>query len=701
MTFHEYKQKFSISLTAQQEEAVLRADGKTLLLAVPGSGKTTVTVARLGYLIHCMGVPTSQLLTLTYSVASCRDMKSRYIKVFGEENVPEFRTINGICSIIIRHFERTTGRCAFRLSESERDSTDVIARLYHSILGEYPSPNDLRDIKSKITYVRNMLMTPKEIKAMRDVPDGFSDILDGFRRYKHENKIMDYDDQLEYAYIILRQYPDILSYFSDRFRYVSVDEAQDTSKLQHEIIKLLARKNGNIFMVGDEDQSIYGFRAAYPRALLDFEKTYPDAKVMFIEQNFRSTGEIVNSAKRLISNNTERRKKNMHTEKPQGGKIKTVVLSDYSEQASALLSDCRNALCSGETTAILFRNNESALPIINLLQKNGIPYACRENDALFFTGRAVSDMIKLLSFCNDPENTDALLELVPRLGCGLTSETRQKLQRAVYESAGNGLLDLVCREAENSGRGSKAQELRTVLCAQRDKSAYSAINTLYGETCFGRFLEKRCGDTQKLSVLLAIAKDCGGIGEFLERIDFLSECVKNHENPKGNCPVLSTVHSSKGLEFDNVIIIDARNGIFPAEAPTLFMSAEKRAALEEERRLFYVALTRAKKSVKIYVCRNEFSAPCEESLFLGEISDVSAKNTSSIPVRKRTIGKTAWTPVDLSAYKVGTRVLLGDNGSGVIKSLDGDIAKIKCGKETRTFNLTLGVKSNFIRLGKQ
>lgn len=339
MTFSEYKNKYSINLTKQQEQAVLCTQGQTLLLAVPGSGKTTVTVSRLGYLVHCLGVPVSQLLTLTYSVASCRDMKDRYIKLFGDENVPEFRTINGICSIIIRHFERATGRVAFTLSESEKESTRILMGLYLRYVGENPSPNDIRDIKSKITFARNMLMTTEDIAGSKDFPEGFSQIYDGFRLYKREHRIMDYDDQLEYAYTILRKYPNILGYFREKFRYISVDEAQDTSKLQHEIIKLLAGQCGNIFMVGDEDQSIYGFRAAYPQALLDFEKTYPDAAVMFIERNFRSTPQITQSAKKLIDNNSARRKKNMYTERPDGEPIKTVVLGDYEMQADALLSE--------------------------------------------------------------------------------------------------------------------------------------------------------------------------------------------------------------------------------------------------------------------------------------------------------------------------------------------------------------------------
>lgn len=696
MTFWEYKNKFSINLTKQQEEAVLRARGKTLLLAVPGSGKTTVTVARLGYLVHCEGVPTSQLLTLTYSVASCRDMKSRYIKLFGAENVPEFRTINGICSIIIRHFERVTGRRAFTLSESEKDSSRVLSALYLRYVGESPAQNDIRDIKSKITYARNMLMTNEEIRAAKDFPEHFAEIFEAFRDYKRQHRIMDYDDQLEYAYTILRKYPEILDFFRDKFRYISVDEAQDTSKLQHEIIGLLAGIYGNLFMVGDEDQSIYGFRAAYPQALLDFEKNYPDSKVLFIERNFRSTPQIVNGAQKLICNNRTRRKKNMYTEKPDGEPIKTVLISDYKNQSEALVQECRNACKTSETTAILFRNNESALPIINLMNQNNIPYSVRENDALFFTGKVISDILSILTFCENPERHDLILDLIPRLGCGLSSSSREIIQRASGRYPDTGIFTFICAEAEKHGRAKQANTLRETLELLRGKDAFTAIKTICDETCFGHFLERRLKEQIKLSVLYALATQCAGINDFLCKIEQLSEHVKRHENPEtAPCITLSTVHSSKGLEFDNVIIIDVRNGIFPSEVPSKYSSAEKRAFLEEERRLFYVALTRARKSVKIYVCEKEFGVPCEGSQFLDELFRLDAKKAA--PAKVRSFARPAWVPLDLSPYRVGTSVSLSDGSNGIIESLDGDIAKINVDGNIRGFNLTLAVKSGFIR----
>ncbi len=705
MSFEEYKSKYGLQgLTSQQEEAAKRVYGKTLLLAVPGSGKTTVTVARLGYMIKCLGIPSEQLLTLTYSVASCRDMRERYVSLFGDEDVPQFRTINGICAIIIRHYERIRNTTAFRLMESEGEGGEIIKKLCVSIRGEYPGPNEIKELKAKITYVRNMLLSDSEIENLKDMPERFLEILHAFRKYKRCARIMDYDDQLEYAYKILKGYPDILEYFCDKFRYISVDEAQDTSKIQHEIIRLLSSRHGNIFMVGDEDQSIYGFRAAYPQALLDFDKIYPDASVLFLEENFRSTGKIIGSAIRLISKNTERKRKNMVTTNPEGEDICTVKLSDYRDQARYLCDLCKGAVGSGETTAILYRNNDAALPLIDLLSRQGIPYKCRENDALFFTSFAVSDMLAMLEFCMDLENAELFTKLCPRLGLGLSASTGRSIAIRASRLGTSLLSELYDEVRGNKSREKKALELCSVIRNLSEKDAYLAIRTLYNHTCFGKFLDKRCGDASKMSVLTALSKEYDSIPEFLRGIGVLCENVKNHENPVSDCVVLSTVHSSKGLEYDNVIIIDAKDGIFPSAPERRYMTSEERATLEEERRLFYVAITRARKSLRIIHCEKEFGTPQEQGQFLRECTEIpAAKGRASVlravPKPSSKSPKKANAP-DLSPYTKGTHIIHIKYGEGEIMHVEKDEATIvftETGLVNR-FKLDVCVKRKFIRL---
>ena len=243
-------------------------------------------------------------------------------RLFGARDV-EIRTIHGFCASLIRCYERVKGTTAFRLLDKEGD----VSRILQGILteeGGFPTENELRDVKTTLTYCRNMMMTDEEIeKQVRLEGRDFFAIYRKYRAFKNEHRLMDYDDQLAYGYKILCSCPEVNRLYTDRFRYFCVDEAQDTSKLQHMILRKAAENSGNLFMVGDEDQSIYGFRAAYPEGLLEFDTVYPDAKILSIGRNYRSTKTIVEAAERFIAKNTERRAedKKMITDNEKGEPI--------------------------------------------------------------------------------------------------------------------------------------------------------------------------------------------------------------------------------------------------------------------------------------------------------------------------------------------------------------------------------------------
>ena len=264
-----------IVLNPQQMEAVKTVKGPVLLLAVPGSGKTTVLVLRLGYMIKRCGIAPENILTVTYTVAATRDMARRFAGFFGDELASrmEFRTINGICAKIIGYYSRVLGRRAFELVTDEKRLGGILAQIYQEVEQDWPTEADLRNVRTLITYIKNQMLSEREIRelgsgkgrVLREA-DGVNigAIYERYNRWLREQHLMDFDDQMVYALTILRKVPQVLAHFQDLYRYICVDEAQDTSKIQHEIIALLAARDGNLFMVGDEDQSIYGFRAAYP-----------------------------------------------------------------------------------------------------------------------------------------------------------------------------------------------------------------------------------------------------------------------------------------------------------------------------------------------------------------------------------------------------------------------------------------------------
>ena len=281
----------------QQKAAVRETEGPVLLLAVPGSGKTTVLVTRLGYMALCRGIDPAHILAVTYTVAATRELRARFTARFPElaGHTPEFRTINGLSSKIIEACGRQRGP-AFALQENAGELAALVGRIYQALNGDYPTDSTIREVRTAITYCKNMMLSADEIAAQDFGLPRFSELYTHYCAALREARQMDYDDQMAYALAILRKQPEILAEFQARYPYLCVDESQDTSRVQHAIIELLAKKTGNLFMVGDEDQSIYGFRAAYPEALLRFSSVWPGAKTLLLEDNYRSTPEILRLA---------------------------------------------------------------------------------------------------------------------------------------------------------------------------------------------------------------------------------------------------------------------------------------------------------------------------------------------------------------------------------------------------------------------
>ena len=350
-----FEAKYIAPLNEQQRVAARTVDGPVLLLAGPGSGKTTVLVTRLGYMVYCRNIAPESILTMTYTVAATGDMKRRFASLFGPEYADrlEFRTINGVSSKIIRYYSEYYRRQAFRLLDNDAELTELVRSIYQSVNEEYAEIGTVKDIRSAIAFIKNMMLTDGEIDSMETRIENLPEI---YRRYQEElrsRKRMDFDDQMRYAKRILETCPPVLEYFQERCRYICVDEAQDTSKIQRAIIRLLARRYGNLFMVGDEDQSVYGFRAAWPDVLLNFERDYPGARVLFMERNYRSTNEIISVANAFISGNRFRRRKAILPVRGSGLlPLEMIDAVSWQSQFEYLLRAVRE---NGEETAVLYR----------------------------------------------------------------------------------------------------------------------------------------------------------------------------------------------------------------------------------------------------------------------------------------------------------------------------------------------------------
>ena len=671
MTYEEFKSQYPVRLNRQQEEAVRQTDGPILLLAVPGSGKTTVLVTRLGYMLHCKGIRPERVLTVTYTVAATKDMKARFVSFFGEEHADKltFRTINGLCAVVIGRYARQKGTEPFALLDDERQINSVIRDLLARTGTAFPSDLQVKDARTHITYCKNMMLTEAEIHAHKVDGMDFPRVYFEYQDYLLRSRRMDYDDQMVFTYRIFRQHPDILAYFQHRWPYICVDEAQDTSKIQHAILRQLASGSGNIFMVGDEDQSIYGFRAAWPQALLEFEQVFPGAKVLKLETNYRSTRAIVEKADAFIRRNQNRRPKKMRTENQQGSPIRRIMLEDYNRQYNYLLKIAEN--CE-ESTAVLYRNNDSALPLIDLLEQKGVPYACRQREGFFFTSPLVRDITDMLEFVFDDGNKELFLRFYYKLDLKLKKAVISQLlygiprDKSVFEV----LLESGGLEPWQMG---KVKAMQTHYSKLPYLTSFAAIQRLVRYMGYGDYLQEQHGDTAKLDILLSLANQTPMVGQFLLHLRELKNHIETLE-PRPDCPfVLSTIHASKGLEYDRVILIDAVDGLLP--------SADEDEELEEERRLFYVGATRAKKQLEFLCYENKFGEPSNAafpfvSQFLGE-EPKKPQEPERKPLPAKPSGPSkeqlaAW----MKDYIPGTEVTHKIFGRGLLTKREGNFATI-------------------------
>lgn len=635
MEWKEFETTFSVKLNQQQKEAVQSTKGPVLLLAVPGSGKTTVLVTRLGYMIYCKNIPPESILTVTYTVAATKDMSERFAVRFGEDMAKrlEFRTINGICARIIQYYGRRIGKTPFELVKDEKATTGMLIRICQDHGMGYPTESDLKNVRTLITYIKNMMLNEEELQKLEEESDiRIAEIYREYCRQMREQKLMDYDDQMLYAYNILRKDPGVLAYFQNRYPYICVDEAQDTSKIQHAIIALLAAGTGNLFMVGDEDQSIYGFRAAYPEALLSFEKKHPGAKVLLMEENFRSNAKIVEAADKFIQKNTLRHEKHMRAAREAGADIREISLKSRKAQYVYLMKaaqECTTGMAgmsgseehrgradaSVTETAVLYRDNECAIPLIDLLERKNIPYRMRNADLSFFTHRTVLDVQNIIRFAMDPKDTELFMQIYYRLKLFFNKKDALRYAQISQEKDME-VLDAALKYGnlekyqEDNIRNLKRQMVR-ILNMPGDE----AVNQILTYMGYQDYLKKMGMNANKLETVKLIGSRVESPEKLLERLEELRTIIQEKVSDK-DCPfILSTMHASKGLEYDTVYLLDVMDGILPEKvlANPRTASKEELETYEEERRLFYVGVTRAKNQLNVFTT-NKPSKFCSELL---------------------------------------------------------------------------------------
>ena len=643
----DFVKKYNIELTQQQEAAVQSVDGANLILAVPGSGKTMVLVIRIGYMIHCSGVSPDHILAITYSREAAKELKLRFASIFGDELAEKvhFGTINSLCYSIIKRYNPDG---AF---DVEQNARVILKNIIWKSTSTYPTENEISDIQTAIQNIKNRMLSTEEIKDLEhDIPH-IRTIYTQYCSKLKSSKTMDYDDQIVYANLILDKRQDILDYYQDRYRYILVDEAQDTSKLQYEVISKLSAKYKNVFYVGDDDQSIYGFRGADPSALLGFKQQYRGVNIFFMETNFRSSKDIVRVTSDFISKNQNRYPKHMIADRQEHGLVKKISLRSRCQQYSYLAAQLSQR---NQDTAILYRDNDSIVPLVDLFLRQGIPYRIRKNGEIgLFSSRETIEVLSYLKLLIDPYDAEAFLRIYFRTGCFFSRNfALQVVKEAKYNNIT--VMDAVTRLCHDQD---KISTLGAFFVSPQT-TAQDAIAHFY---YVGYARSQRDGSESRTKnrfmLLEMLAEREPNIAKFISRFESLPELIETNSSDESNATILSTIHSSKGQEYDTVFLLDVFDGIIPST------QNNNDQHYQEERRLFYVAMTRAKNNLYF------LSISGKRSSFISEILPTQNMRKKNINTYKDSISEIKTSAVMSQmddTYIIGKRVTIVGCGDGEI-----------------------------------
>ncbi|MFB9280183.1 ATP-dependent helicase [Cohnella cellulosilytica] len=637
--FERMAREAGVALNEQQRRAASHIDGPLLLLASPGSGKTTTMLLRIAYLMEVKKVPAARIKAVTFSKASAEDMKARFSKLLPAlaAGAPDFSTIHSLAFEIVREHFRRRG-ISYRIIEGRSGEEDdgrpnkskILRELYRRANGDYPPDDRMEELTRYIGFVKNKLIPPERLPSVKcDVPKAETI----YREYEHYKRtaedglLIDFDDMLTEADAALSAEPALLAKYQSRFDYAMTDESQDTSLVQHEIVEKLVRKHGNLWVVADDDQSIYNWRAAEPEYLLGFKEKHPQAVVMLLEQNYRSTSTIVDVANRFIKRNRERYDKNMFTGNPSGDPIAITVLPDYRYQAKYAIEKIVDEGEPGDA-AILYRNNSSSILLMNALERAGIPFYMKDGDARFFSHWVVEDVLNFMRLTYNDRRADILEKIHLKFG-GYISRKQMEQLLELKEDPDDSVFDRLVKHIPlRDYQGKALAACQQAFRGMQGAPPLAAIRIIRGRLGYDKAIDKSCermGYRKEtllgiLSALEEIAEPLETMEQFAARLKFLEGRMRQSRGAKQDGAVtLSTLHSAKGLEFSRVYIVDLIEGVLPSADDVRKWEKGDAGDMEEAARLFYVGMTRAKRRLELLSYASKEGEPVRLSRFVDDV----------------------------------------------------------------------------------
>ena len=606
-----------IKRNPSQQRAIAHLSGPMMVLAGPGSGKTSVIVERTAYMINDGGIAPGNILVVTFSRAAAKEMKERFLSFTGQQHTPvTFGTFHGVFYGILKHAYGFTA--ANILSEEEKFG--ILKELILNYGGDLAEEGDFpEEIAKEISVVKGNKISLEHYYSSCCPDEVFRQIYQGYREICQSRRKLDFDDMILYCYELFIQRKDILAAWQRKFQYILVDEFQDINQLQYEIVRMLAQPQNNLFIVGDDDQSIYHFRGARPEIMLNFTRDYPEAETVTLNVNYRCSGQILSSAMRVIGENKKRFSKKLSTPNPTGDAVRIREFQNPREEYLDVVSELRGRMENGENledTAILLRTNQEAEGLVGALMERQVPFNMKEKLPNLFHHWICRNLLAYMHFAAGDRSRKYFLEFMNR-------PNRYIARDALSLSPIVDLEQLKEYYKDKDWMCDRITTLETHLRVLKGLAPYAAINFIRKGMGYEEYLheyaEYRKIKPEELSEILdRLTESTKGINSLEEWEAYIEDYTAKLEEQARKAEqeregvLISTLHGVKGLEYDQVYILNVNEGSMP------YRKAVLEPAIEEERRLFYVGMTRARKKLDLCYVRQQYEKKREPSRFLKE-----------------------------------------------------------------------------------
>ncbi len=614
----------SLTLNENQYKAMIHQKGPMLVLSGPGSGKTTVITYRIKNLIEKFGVNPSDILVITFTKAASEEMKERFNDICNFSYNVTFGTFHSYFFRIIRDYYK------YNLNDILDDSQkiNIIKKIIINNNISFENEEEfIQSIICEISLMKNELINPIFFNSKCIDNNSFNLIFEQYEKVKYEQKKIDFDDMLIQCYNLLKENQIVRKAWSDKYKYILIDEFQDTNRVQYECIKMLANDEKNIFVVGDDDQSIYGFRGSRPEFLHKFYKDFENSKKIILNTNYRSTKQIINLCNKVITENKNRYEKNIiGTDKEYKAPILIRAYDSY-EEAKKIVEkiDKLKKDYPLEEIAIIYRTNLQARVIVETLKDYNLEYQLKDKLTSIYDHFIAKDIMAYLKLSINKLDNEAFFRIANKPKRFLNKDMLKEALDICKDET-SALEYLYCKVSLKPWQLENVNELLFHIGQIKNKNAYDAIRYIIKIVKYENYLEEYAdfknittkGLIEILNEVLESAKGYNSIEEYLQHIEIINQEIfknyKNTNNQKG--VVLTTMHSAKGLEFEVVFVIGCVEGIIPHE------KSKNHLEIEEERRLFYVALTRAKMLLYISIIENKYENKVLPSRFLNKLINI-------------------------------------------------------------------------------